>query len=58
VYEEQENSVRLSTAHQIAGMLADVGIHANVKAMSFTQGPRGPKNPAALTCAWRRFKWM
>lgn len=37
VYEEQENSVRLSTAHQIAGMLESVGIKANVRAMSFTQ---------------------
>lgn len=37
VYEEQENSVRLSTAHQIAGMLADVGIQANVRALSFTE---------------------
>lgn len=37
VYEEQENSVRLSTAHQIAGMLSDVGIQANVRAMSFTE---------------------
>ncbi len=37
VYEEQENSVRLSTAHQIASMLEAVGIRANVRAMSFTE---------------------
>ncbi len=37
VYEEQENSVRVSTAFQIADMLAAVGIRANVTAMSFNE---------------------
>lgn len=50
VYEEQENSVRLSTAHQIAGMLADVGIHANVKAMSFTQAREALKSGSFDLC--------
>lgn len=37
VYEEQDNSVRISTAHQIAAMLAEVGIHANVTTLSFAE---------------------
>lgn len=36
VYEEQDNSVRISTAHQIAGMLGAVGIEARVTPLSFS----------------------
>lgn len=35
VYEESENSVRLSTAHQIASMLSAVGIEARVQGETF-----------------------
>ncbi len=37
VYEEQDNSVRISTAYDIADMLAAVGIRANVTVMSFSE---------------------
>lgn len=35
VYEEPDNSVRLSTAHQIASMLEAVGIRCNIQSLSF-----------------------
>lgn len=35
VYEEQDNAVRISTAHQIASMLSAVGIEARVTPLSF-----------------------
>ena len=36
VYEEPDNSVRLSAAHQIASMLSAVGIECNVQSLSYT----------------------
>lgn len=36
VYEEPDNSVRLSTAHQIASMLSAVGIQCNIQSLNFT----------------------
>ncbi|MHC1786976.1 MAG: ABC transporter substrate-binding protein [Christensenellales bacterium] len=35
VYEEPDNAARISIAHQIAGMLASVGVNAEVLSMSF-----------------------
>ena len=36
VYEEPDNNVRLSAAHQIASMLSAVGIECNIQSLSYT----------------------